>query len=422
MTDDTAFSILNQRSVGTSKNPIRSWIDNRDTSRRISTQTDVRSLYIHIPFCFHKCHYCDFYSIVDRKDRQEAFADRMIEELRALSQITNQPELSTIFIGGGTPTLLAPTLLKKVLETVQQQFPLSQNLEWTIESNPETLTDEICDVIVGSKINRVSIGAQSFNLKHLKTLERHHNPDSVEESIERAHKASIHRLSTDLIYAIPDQTFEEWDSDLQRALALPIDHISAYALTYEPNTAMTKRLQRGEFTQAPDELEVAMYNHTLDQIRSHGFDRYEVSNHAKPGSSCKHNIAYWRGENWLAAGPSASGHLSGIRWKNTPKLEEYIQTSDDGFAPICEYEAADDRRQLMDRLMMSVRISSGLNQHEVLADAKALDRSNELEAAMHLCVDAGWIEDKDSTWKLTDAGFHFADRVARELIGSLIEE
>ena len=426
MTDDTAFSILNQRSFGTSKNPITQWgqgLGSRQPNVTLGLcKPMVASLYIHIPFCFHKCHYCDFYSIVDRQDRQQAFVDRMVDELIAQSNATDHPPLETIFIGGGTPTLLAPTHLKDLLERIQSEFSISSTTEWTIESNPETLTDDICAVLADSGVNRISMGAQSFNRDHLKALERHHDPESVERSIRRAKSFGFDRLSLDLIYGIPDQTLDQWADDLNRALELPIDHLSAYALTYEPNTAMTARLKRGEFNATPDELEVDMYNHTLDRIGQHGLARYEVSNHAKAGSECRHNLAYWRGENWLAVGPSASGHLDGIRWKNTPRLDEYISTSDDGFAPICELESPDARRGLMDRLMMGIRVRDGLDQSQTIADADQLGRSVEIVRAMDLCIDQGWVDETDGRWALTNDGYHFADRVARELIGALTDE
>ncbi|MBO6513947.1 MAG: radical SAM family heme chaperone HemW, partial [Phycisphaerales bacterium] len=300
-----------------------------------------------------------------------------------------------------------------------QEFQISPQTEWTIESNPETLTDEICEVLASSAVNRISTGAQSFNTTHLKTLERHHDPESVVQSIHKAHQAGFERISLDLIYGIPNQTLEQWAEDLNQAFQLPIDHISAYALTYEPNTAMTKRLMKGEFQPTPDVLEVEMYNHTLDQIRTHGLARYEVSNHSKPGSECKHNLAYWEGQNWLAIGPSASGHLDGMRWKNTPRLDEYLSTSDQGFAPICELEDPDPTHRLMDWMMMGIRVSRGLAMDRLMSDSVQLGSEQRILQTITCCTDLGWTILQDDHLRLTDSGFHYADRVARELIGSL---
>lgn len=419
MKDNTAFPILKQRSIGTSKNPILNW---GQSSKDQPASTSVRSLYIHIPFCFHKCHYCDFYSIVDRQDRQEAFVERIVQEIRSQASATNHPNLETIFIGGGTPTLLAPPFLRTLLNAIKAEFQISNHTEWTIESNPETFTDEICEVLAESPVNRISTGAQSFNRDHLKTLERHHDPESVARSILKAKAAGFEHISLDLIYGIPDQTLDQWADDLKQAFTLPIDHISAYALTYEPNTAMTMRLNKGEFTPTPDELEVEMYNHTLDQIRAHGFARYEVSNHAKPGSECRHNLAYWQGHNWLAIGPSASGHLDGIRWKNTPRLDEYLNTSDQGFAPICELESPDPKHMLMDWMMMGIRVRAGLSIDRLMNESQMLRADERIKEIIESCTDLGWTSVEENHLQLTDPGFHYADRVARELIGALTED
>ncbi len=415
MQHDTASTPLRQRPNASSRTPLDAAIPARDPK-------DPISLYIHIPFCVHKCHYCDFYSIVDRQDRQPAFTRRAIAELRAVAALADHPTLDTIFIGGGTPTLLDPHLLTQLLAAVESSFTLTPHTEYTIESNPETLTEPIAQVLAASKVNRVSMGAQSFNPTHLKTLERHHDPASVERAIAIARAHRIPRLSLDLIYAVPGQTLPEWADDLQRALAFDLDHLSAYALTYEPNTAMTARLLRGDFDQAPDELEVDMYNHTLDRIRAAGLDRYEVSNHAKPGSECRHNLAYWRNRDYLAVGPSASGHIAGTRYKNAPRLDDYLDFSDAGFAPITEHEPPDPRRSLMDTLMLGVRTREGLDAPRILASADELHRRAQLESAAQSCVDAGWLTTTDTRWTLTEPGFHYADRVARDLMGALVTD
>ncbi len=412
---DTASTPLRQRPNASSRAPLSSAIPTRDPKAPIS-------LYIHIPFCVHKCHYCDFYSIVDRQDRQEAFTHRAIAELTAVAALAHNPTLDTIFIGGGTPTLLAPHLLAQLLTTVESAFALTDHTEWTIESNPETLTQPIGEVLERSKVNRVSMGAQSFNPTHLKTLERHHDPASVERAVTIARAHHIPRLSLDLIYAVPGQTLPEWADDLERALAFNLDHLSAYALTYEPNTAMTARLLRGDFEEAPDELEVDMYNHTLDRIRRAGLDRYEVSNHAKPGLECRHNLAYWRNRDYLAVGPSASGHIAGTRYKNTPRLDDYLDFSDEGFAPIVEHEPPDPKRSLMDALMLGVRTREGLDAPSILTSADQLHRRAELESAAQSCAGSGWLTTTDTRWTLTEPGFHYADRVARELMGALVTD
>lgn len=423
MADNTAFSLLKQRSIGSSRAVFH---PQAGGVRPDSADGSPRSLYIHIPFCTHKCHYCDFYSIVDTRDRQDVFAERLVRELIAQSPFAPQP-LRSIFVGGGTPSLMHPDLWTRVLRALHDHFDMSRidsgQGEFSVECNPETVTPELAQVLRDGGVNRASLGAQSFNTAHLKALERWHDPAKVPTAIETLHTAGITRCSIDLIYAIPDQSIEEWDQDLQTALALPIEHLSAYALTYEPGTAMTARLVRGEFTQAPDDLEADMYNHAIQTLRERGLERYEVSNHAKPGAQCAHNMAYWRQDDWLAVGPSASGHYQGHRWKNTPRLDDYLQNDDEGFAPFCDHEPPDDRRELMDLLMTGIRLSEGVDAPGAMAQAETLGASDALMRAAIMCADQGWLHSaNEQRWVLSDAGFLFADRVAREFIGALMAD
>ena len=195
-----------------------------------------RSLYLHIPFCFHKCHYCDFYSLVDSRDRQEPFVERLEQEIRALGPLAGAKPLQTIFVGGGTPTLLRPLLWERLLGVLHEIFTFGpQDCEFSVECNPETASAELFDILVQGGVNRLSIGCQSFDPTHLATLERWHDPASVACAIELARSAGIARLSLDLIFAIPGQTLEQWETDLRRALDFGITHLSCYCLTYEPN-------------------------------------------------------------------------------------------------------------------------------------------------------------------------------------------
>jgi oxygen-independent coproporphyrinogen-3 oxidase len=373
------------------------------------------SLYIHIPFCFHKCHYCDFYSLVDTQDRQEVFTGRLLDELAALAPWGGR--LESVFVGGGTPTLLRLALWEDLLACLHTRFDLSGNPEFTVECNPETATPELFGLLREGGVNRISIGAQSFDPVHLKTLERWHDPANVLKALDLARGAGIERQSLDLIHAIPGQSLDDWRRDLETALGAGTTHLSCYALTYEPNTAMTARLKRGEFVRADDDLEADMFLLTLEMVRSAGMDRYEVSNFARAGEECRHNLGYWRQRNWLAAGPSASAHMNGHRWKNTARLDDYLRGGAEGFAPITDYEAADARRNLAERIMTGLRIAEGLDEGAVLLEAAG--------SAPRLCTAAkgfgsrGLLSTAGGRWRLTDAGFLVADSVAADLMGAL---
>ncbi|MCC6659965.1 MAG: radical SAM family heme chaperone HemW [Phycisphaerales bacterium] len=380
----------------------------------------ARSLYVHVPFCFHKCHYCDFYSIVDRQDRQEPFVARLLRELAAIAPWAGA--LDTVFVGGGTPSLLRVDLWQRLLTGLHERFRFGPVAEFTVECNPETVTPELMGVLAAGGVNRVSIGAQSFEARHLRTLERRHDPASVARAVALARGAGITRQSVDLIFGIPGQTVGEWEADLGAALALGTNHLSCYDLTYEPATALTARRDRGEVTPADEDVEIEMFAVTLGATRAAGLARYEVSNYARPGDECRHNLAYWRQEQWLAAGPSASGHLAGHRWKNTPRLDDYLSIDDGGFAPIADHEPPEPVRAIRERIMTGLRLTEGLDARATLASVRAecghtraaalASRAEWHRASGHLIEDAG-------RWVLTESGFLLADGIASDLMGAV---
>ena len=383
-----------------------------------------RSLYLHVPFCYHKCHYCDFYSIVDRQDRQPAFTDRMLRELDALARLAPQhpAPLDTIFVGGGTPTLLEPAHWQRLLARLHQRFAIDHDTEVTLECNPETATAELFDILRAGGVNRLSIGAQSFDPRHLKTLERWHDPANVARAIALARAAGIERVSIDLIFAVPGQTEADWRTDLARALDLGTEHLSCYALTYEPGTAMTARRDRGQFAPSDADLEAHLYDVTVEVLAAAGLDRYEVSNFARAGAECRHNLAYWRQDDWLAGGPSASGHIAGHRFKLAPRLDDYLSIDDAGFAPLADHEPPDARRALTERLMTGVRLREGLDEASVGrgADAASPGGGDRLKALLQRAIDRQWLMRNDIAGQTritpTHQGFLFADALARDLM------
>jgi len=418
----TSIPLLEQRRPAADKNILPALA----RERRHDGSPPVNSLYLHIPFCFHKCHYCDFYSLVDRRERQHAFLQRLERELDGMVELAaaggpeGSPTLHTIFAGGGTPTLLKPDLWARLLGVLHQRFDVPPETEFTVECNPETATPELFDVLVRSGVNRLSIGAQSFDPRHLKTLERWHDPQSVPRALQLARDAGIRRHSLDLIFAIPGQTLAEWERDLDTALALGVTHLSCYALTYEPGTAMTARLERREFEPCDPELEAEMYLLTVERARAAGLERYEVSNFAAPGRECAHNLAYWQQHDWLAAGPSASGHLQGHRWKNVPRLDTWLE-AEGPFSPVVDYEPPDTRRNLAERLMTGIRVRHGLSVPDIIPPAREIDAElpDRLHAVAAAARDLGNLEITGDRWRLTDNGYLYADAVARDLMSAL---
>ncbi len=385
-----------------------------------------------MPFCFHKCHYCDFYSIVDQQDRMEGFAACLIREIAlasgwAMTRGERAP-LETVFVGGGTPTLMPAPLWDEVLAALQSSFDLSLMVpggrgEFTVECNPETATDELMATLASGGVTRLSIGAQSFEPRHLKTLERWHDPANVARAVGLARAHGIERISVDLIYAIPGQTVAEAVADVDRAVELGVEHVSAYSLTYEPGTAMTARMERGEFPPTDEETDAAMFEAVARRLASHGFRRYETSNFARPGRECRHNLAYWRQRDWMAIGPSASAHLGGHRWKNIPRLGTYLDALRRGQAcPVVDREGPDARRALAERIMTGLRLSDGLDAGAVLASARSIETglAGVLRDAIAGMRASGLMRERGTRrlerWVLTDRGAMLADRIASELM------
>ena len=372
-----------------------------------------RGAYVHVPFCRHKCHYCDFYSFVDGEGRQRAFVDRARRELAAWSPRVTTP-LETLFVGGGTPTMLAPDELRDLLGAIRACFPWRADAEWTVEANPETVTPEIAAVLVDSGVTRVSMGAQSFQPHLLQALERTHDPESVACAVGHLRAAGIGQVNLDLIYAIPGGTLEAWQDDLRRTLELSPNHVSCYGLMYESNTPLGQRHAKGQVQGAPEELEVAMHHAACEALGAAGFEHYEISNWAKPGQRCRHNELYWRNDDWLAVGPSASGHASGLRWRNVPRLGDWLAAGP--WSPVQDVERLSEDGRIGEAFMMGLRLLDGMPEHRVrdllASGAKATVRR--LAIARH--VEAGLLERGGGTLRLSARGRMLASEVAMDLL------
>ncbi len=384
----------------------------------------VDGLYAHIPFCFHKCHYCDFYSFVDADDRQEVFVARLEHEVAFARERIEGP-LRTIFVGGGTPTLLRPPLLARTLRAIAS-IPRISGYEWTVEANPETVTAEVAATLVAAGVNRVSVGAQSFEAAHLKRLERWHDVSSVARAVGELRKAGIQNLNLDLIFGIPGQTAADAQRDVERALDIGIEHLSAYGLTYEPNTAMTKRLKRGDFEPASDELEAAMYESIRALLAHAGFEQYEISNWSKPSFACQHNLTYWRNRPWWALGPSASGFVAGHRFKIVPRLSDWLARGGDapdggGAPPILDHEPPDEARHVSEALMLGLRIVGGKSSGEAAGisaelEALAVRLRPSREVAIAHALERGILAREGGRLRLGDRGMLVADGLLAELV------
>jgi oxygen-independent coproporphyrinogen-3 oxidase len=305
-------------------------------------------------------------------------------------------------------------------------------LEFTIEANPETVDEELIDVLAGGGVNRLSIGAQSFDDRHLKMLQRLHEPAAVARSVELARAGGIGDINLDLIFGIPGQTLEEWEADLAAALALEPTHLSCYGLTYEPGTPLTARRDAGSIQPADEDLEAAMYEAAIDRLAAAGFEHYEISNWARPGHRCRHNLVYWTNGQWWPLGPGASGHAGGHesgqegahsggrggaggwRWRNVPDLAAYLASGP--LPPICDVECLDADGRAGEQLMLGLRLVEGIELtrlDSLLADGM---RGPQRAAAIGSHIASGLLQRRDDHLRLTQRGLLLADTVLCDLI------
>ena len=379
--------------------------------RWIEEAKTAEALYLHVPFCFHKCHYCDFYSIVGNESQYESFVDQFIKELTIVG--SKLDEVTTIFMGGGTPTLFEEPLFAKMLNAVHTHIPRAETCEWTIEVNPETMTEEKANILVATGVNRVSIGAQSFDTTLLKSLERWHEPESVTRAVEFVTSAGIADFNLDLIHSIPGQTREQLLFDIEQATLLSPTHMSCYALTYEPNTPLRTRLERGDISRLSHDDEAAMFRLVREELVYRGYAQYEISNFAKPGHACKHNIAYWKNKNWWAIGPSASGHMNGRRWKNTPRISEYLKF--DSLPSVTDVEVLNSNESAGESFMLGLRLVEGMEKvwvNELLEQSEGNWRTVVIEES----IQKGYLEWFRDCLRFTEEGQCFADTVITALL------
>ncbi|ONI39117.1 hypothetical protein AN639_06710 [Candidatus Epulonipiscium fishelsonii] len=319
-------------------------------------------LYVHIPFCKSKCHYCDFLSY-SRMDLVEEYVNALNKEIKSYGQLFKNTQIQSIFIGGGTPTVLPPYLLEQIYNCIVDNFVLSEDCEWTIEANPDTVTNEQVVLFRKYPINRISLGLQAVQDYHLKNIGRVHSFKQWENAIFLLKSNGITNINTDLIFGLPNQTLQEWEESLNTVVKYNIPHISAYSLTLEGDTKFTKMYEKGELTLADETLDRQMYNIAKDILNS--YNHYEISNWAKNGKECKHNILYWKQKQYIGVGLGASGYISSSRYTNIRNLKDYIMNINNNNLSVQEgNEYITPRMQQEEFMFLGLRMRSGIDINE----------------------------------------------------------
>ncbi len=372
---------------------------------------EPRAAYVHVPFCRHRCGYCNF-SVLAGRD--EDYAESYLQALEIELAMLGEPRpVDSLFIGGGTPTHLPPPWLARLLRLVTRWFVLQPGGEFSVEANPSDIEPQRLERLADAGVNRLSLGVQSFATETLQVLERDHDAEIAARAIELA-GAQFGNVSCDLIFGSPGQTLAAWSADLQRLLELPLQHVSTYGLTYEKGTRFWSQRDRGVFQAAGENTELAMYKLAIETLTGAGFEHYEISNFAKPGHRCRHNLAYWEGRGWYAAGPGAASFSQGRREVNHRSPTTYVRRLLEGKSPLAETESLDAETWARERLVFGLRMLAGIDL-AVIHRETGVDVEQTRGAQIAAFVTDGWLDRQGDTLCLTERGLYLSDSILEKL-------
>ena len=356
------------------------------------------SVYVHVPFCTTRCGYCDFNTYTDLGGQQAAYPDAVLAELELMRQVAAPPPAQTVFFGGGTPTLLPPADLARILAAIE----LAPGAEVTTEANPDSVDERSLAALRAAGFTRISFGMQSAVPHVLAALDRTHTPGRATAVVAQARRVGFEQISLDLIYGAPGESDADWQTSLDVALAAEPTHVSAYALIVEEGTKLGRQVARGEVPMPDDDVLADRYLMAEAALAPLGW--YEVSNW---GSPCRHNLAYWRGHDWWGAGPGAHSHLGGVRWWNVKHPTAYAQRLAAGVSPAHARETLSEEDRRIERVLLELRLRDGL--------PAGLLTPTGLAAAMR-CTDEGLLAHEGDRFVLTLRGRLLADAVVRDLV------
>ena len=375
------------------------------------------SFYIHIPYCIKRCGYCDFNTYTpaelqgpDLATVSQNYIDAVIKEISIAKNSVGEALVPTIFFGGGTPSLMPAHELARVIRAIRSQFNLLDNAEITLEVNPDSVTEEFLSDMRHAGASRISMGMQSAIPHVLATLDRTHNPENVMRAVELARSCGYENISVDLIYGVPGESLQDWQQSVQAALALPINHVSAYSLIVEKGTKLASQVSRGELVMPPDEETAEKYLYADETFTQAGFEWYELSNWSKPGGECRHNVAYWDGSYWWGVGPGAHSYFENTRWWNIKHPRSYQEKLNREESPIQEREELTSANMADEFIMLQIRRREGIPLSHL--------KENQLSVAKQF-LDSGDLE--EARWSqgklvLSKNGRLIADRIVRELV------
>ncbi|WP_148888524.1 radical SAM family heme chaperone HemW [Streptococcus cristatus] len=373
-------------------------------------QTKPTSAYVHIPFCTQICYYCDFSKVFIKNQPVDSYLEHLIEEYDSY----DIKKLRTLYIGGGTPTALSAPQLAFLLEKLTDKLDLSYLEELTIEANPGDLDQEKIAVLKDSPVNRVSLGVQTFNDRMLKQIGRSHLEKDIYENIANLKKAGFDNISIDLIYALPKQTMEDVKTNVAKAIALDIPHMSLYSLILENHTVFMNRMRRGKLPLPKEDLEAEMFEYIIAELEKAGFEHYEISNFSKPGFESRHNLMYWDNAEYYGIGAGASGYVDGVRYKNHGPIRHYLQAVEAGNARVQE-EVLTLNEKMEEEMFLGLRKKSGVSKKR-FEEKFGLSFEDQYGSVVSELTEQGLlVADKDIV-RMTKKGLFLGDTVAEKFI------
>ena len=373
-------------------------------------QTKPTSAYVHIPFCTQICYYCDFSKVFIKNQPVDSYLEHLIEEYHSY----DIKKLRTLYIGGGTPTALSAPQLAFLLEKLTDKLDLSCLEELTIEANPGDLGQEKIAVLKDSPVNRVSLGVQTFNDRMLKQIGRSHLEKDIYENIANLKKAGFDNISIDLIYALPKQTMEDVKTNVSKAIALDIPHMSLYSLILENHTVFMNRMRRGKLPLPKEDLEAEMFEYIIAELEKAGFEHYEISNFSKPGFESRHNLMYWDNAEYYGIGAGASGYVDGVRYKNHGPIRHYLQAVEAGNARVQE-EVLTLNEKMEEEMFLGLRKKSGVSKKR-FEEKFGLSFEDQYGAVVTELTEQGLLVPDRDIVRMTKKGLFLGDTVAEKFI------
>ncbi len=380
---------------------------------------DPIGLYIHIPFCRRRCDYCDFTTTVEPESKWTPYIDAVVRELKHWRPYLQQRTLHSVYLGGGTPSLLGSERIGRILDAARANFTMDPNVEITLEANPETISLQLVEALRKAGVNRLSLGVQSFQPLLLEKLNRYSSQGAVEQALYWARKIGFENVSLDLIYGIPGQSLDDWQGDLEQAVALKPEHLSTYELTLEADTPMGQRVSAGRERLPEEETIVAMYERAQVFLPRQGYGHYEISNFARPGRECVHNLRTWQQGEYLGVGLAAHSHVCGRRFRNTRSLEAYLAGTPIGSTPEApghyDLRWPNGEERWAEALILGLRLTAGVALKE-LDERIGAGLPQGLLTTLHEFQKQGILERLDGRLRLTHRGRLLSDTLFAELV------